>query len=109
MIGELFTINKDNIVRAAIAVVTKDLLPSDPVEVAARPHEKDVDALILVTGSEGKTFKIAVHESTIADCLQEEDTRASAQELVDQLATEIRHFVDEVLGSPAGNERRAGA
>ena len=98
MIGELFTINRDNVVRAAIAEVTKDLMPSDPVEVTALPHENNVDALILVTGSDGDAFEIVVRESTIADCLQDEDIRAAAQGLVDQLAAEIRQLVDEVLG-----------
>lgn len=98
MIGELFTINRDNIVRAAMAEVTKDLTPSDPVEVAALPHENNVDALILVTGSDGDAFEIVVRESTIADCRPDEDVRAAAQDLVDQLAAEIRQLVDEVLG-----------
>lgn len=98
MIGELFTINRDNIVRAAIAEVTKDLKWDAPVEVTARSHENGVDALILVTGRGSDAFEIVVRESTIADCLQAEDITAAAQDLVDQLAAEIRHFVDKVLG-----------
>lgn len=98
MIGELFTINRDNIVRAAITEVTKDLTPRDPVEVSARPHENGVDALIQVAGSDGDAFEIVVRESTIADCLQDEDIKAAAQDLVDRLAAEIRQLVDEVLG-----------
>ncbi|MDN3445797.1 hypothetical protein [Microbacterium sp. APC 3901] len=97
MIGELFTINRDNIVRAAIAEVTKDLASDAPVEATARPHENGIDASILVTSSDGDAYEIVVRESTIADCLQDEDSRAVAQDLVDQLAAEIRHFVDEVL------------
>lgn len=70
MNGVLFTINKDNIiVRAAIAVFTIDLLSSDPVEATAHPHEKDVDALNLVSSSDGNTLAITDHESTIANCL----------------------------------------
>ena len=98
MIGPLFTINRDNIVRTAIAEVTKDLTSDAPVEVTARPHENGIDALILVSGTEGDAYEIVVRESTIVDCLQNEDSRAVAQDLVQQLAAEIRHFVDEVLG-----------
>ena len=98
MIGELFTINRDNIVRAAIAEVTKELTSEAPVEVTARSHENKIDALIVVAGPDGEAYEIVVRESTIADCLQEEDSRAVAQDLVDQLAAEIRQFVDEVLG-----------
>lgn len=98
MIGPLFTINRDNIVRTAIAKVTKDLTSDAPVEVTARPHENGIDALILVTSSDGDAYEIVVRESTIAGCLQDADSRGVAQDLVDQLAAEIRHFVDEVLG-----------
>lgn len=98
MIGELFTINRDNIVRAAIAEVTKDLTSDAPVEVTARSHENGIDALIVVSGTEGDASEIVVRESTIADCLQDEDSRAAVQQLMQQLAAEIRQFVDEVLG-----------
>ncbi len=98
MIGPLFTINRNNIVRAAIAEVTKDLTSDTSVEVTARPHENGIDALILVNGTEGGAYEIVVRESTIADCLQDENSRAVAQDLVNQLAAEIRQFVDTVLG-----------
>jgi len=98
MIGELFTINRDNIVRAAIAEVTNELAWDAPVEVTARSHENKVDALIAVSGTGGEAYEIVVRESTITDCLQGEDSRAVAQQLVNQLAAEIRQFVDEVLG-----------
>lgn len=98
MIGELFTINRDNIVRAAITEVTKDLAWDAPVEVTARLHDNEVDALILVAGSDGHGLEIVVKESTISDWLQDDDSRAVAQDLVDQLAAEIRRAVDEVLG-----------
>lgn len=97
MIGPLFTINRDNIVRAAIAEVAKDLTPEDPVEITARAHENGIDAWILVTSSDGDAYELVVKESTIADCLQDEDRKAVAQDLVDQLAAEIRRFVDEIL------------
>lgn len=98
MIGELFTINRDNIVRAAIAEVTKDLTSDAQVEVTARLYENGIDALILVTGTDGDAYEIVVKESTISDCLQDDDSRAVAQDLVDQLAAEIRRAIDEVLG-----------
>lgn len=98
MIGEMFTINRDNIVRAAIAEVTNELTSDAPVEVTARSHENGIDALIAVNGTESDVYEIVVRESAIADCLQNEDGRAAAQDLVDQLAAEIRQCVDEVLG-----------
>ncbi|QGH69578.1 hypothetical protein [Pseudactinotalea sp. HY158] len=98
MIGPLFTINRDNVVRAAIAEVAKDLLPDTPVEVAARPHENGVGALILVADSNGEGHEIVFRESSIADCLQQADTRAAAQDLIDQFAGEVRRSVDEALG-----------
>jgi hypothetical protein len=98
MIGPLFTINRDNVVRAAIAEVTKELTSDAPVEVTARSHENGIDALIAVSGTDGEAYEIVIRESTIADCLQGKDSRAVAQQLVNQLAAEIRQFVDEVLG-----------
>lgn len=101
MIGLLFTINRDNIVRAAIAEVTNELAWDAPVEVTARSHENGIDALIVVVGTDGtddEAYEIVVRESTIADCLQGDDSRAVAQQLINQLAAEIRQFVDEVLG-----------
>lgn len=98
MISELFTVNRDNVVRAAIADVTKDLSPDDPVEVTGRPHENGIDALILVAGGNGQGREIVFRESAIADCLQQVDIRVAAQDLIEQLAGELRHSVDEVLG-----------
>lgn len=98
MIGPLFTINQDNVVRAAIAEVTKDLPWDDPVEVTARPHENGIDALILVAGSNGQGREIVFRESTIADCLQQVDIRVAAKDLIDQLAGEVRRSVDQVTG-----------
>lgn len=100
MIGELFTINLDNVIRAAMADVMKELKWDAPVEITARRHDNGTDALILVTGtdSDSDALEIVVRESTIAECLQGEEIRDAAQDLVDQLAAEIRQFVDEVLG-----------
>ena len=100
MIGELFTINLDNVVRAAMADVMKDVKWDAPVAITARPHDTGIDALILVTGTgpASDAYEIVVRESMIADCLRDEDIRVAAQDLVGQLAAEIRGFVDEVLG-----------
>lgn len=100
MIGELFTINLDNVVRAAMADVMKDVKSDAPVEITARRHDNGADALILITGTstDSDAYEIVVVESTIAECLQDEDIRDAAQDLVDQLAAEIRRSVDEVLG-----------
>jgi hypothetical protein len=98
MIGPLFTINRDNVARAAIADVTKGLSPDDPVEVTARPHENGIDALILVAGSNGHGREIVFRESAIADCLQQVDVRVAAQDLIDQLAGEVRRSVDQLAG-----------
>jgi len=98
MIGDLFTVNLDNVIRAAMAEVMKDLTPNDAVEVTARLHENGTDALILVTGTSGDAREIVVTESTIIDCLNEEDLRTAAQALVNQLAAEVRRFVNDALG-----------
>lgn len=97
MLGPLFTINRDNVVRAAMAEVMKDLTLDDPVELTARPHENGIDALILVTGSDGSSHELIVRESTIAECLRKEDFRVAAQQLVDQLVAEIKLAVDKAL------------
>lgn len=98
MIGPTFTINRDNVVRAAIADVTKDHSPDSPVEVAARPHENGIDALILIASGSGRDHAIVLQERAIADCLQQHDIRVAAQDLIDQLAGEIRRAVNEALG-----------
>lgn len=84
MIGQLFTVNLSNVVRAAMAEVMKDLAPDAPVEIVARQHHNGIDALILVAGRE-----IIFRESTIIECLKEDDATAAAQDLVGRLATRI--------------------
>ena len=97
MIGPLFAINLDNVVRAAIAEVMKDLKWDAPVEITARTQEHGIAALIPVAGTSGDAHEMVVRESSIADCLSSEDDRAAAQDLVSQLATEIRRLVDATL------------
>lgn len=98
MIGTLFTINRDNIVRAGIAEVTKDLSPDAPLEVTAHPHVNGIDALILVDDGNGQKHEIEFKESAVADCLKQAQIRDAAQDLIDQLAGEIRLAVVEILG-----------
>lgn len=93
MIGQLFSVNLSNVVRAAMAEVMRDLASDAPVEITARQHDNGIDALILVAGHE-----IVVRESTIVECLKADDVRAAVQDLVGRLATKIWHFVDEALG-----------
>lgn len=97
MIGTLFTINRDNIVRAGISEVTKDLSPDAPLEVTAHPHANGIDALILVDRGKGRIHEIVFKESAVADCLQQAEIRDAAQELIEKLAGEIRLAVVEIL------------
>lgn len=92
MIGELFTINVSNIVRAAISAATLTLQGDKPAPVQLMPAEHGA------TINASSTNVILVEKNVVGEILQVEDTAAfwqTCQDYIDQLAPQLRASIAE--------------
>lgn len=102
MISQFFMMSLSNFIQAAMNDVLRHVPADAPVKVTFGSHAPagqagEREGYIKVTSPSGFEREILVDDNAVAACNQAEDGRAASQELVDQLAAELRSAVSDAL------------